>query len=159
MPSKLDEMKEAQLTALSLPAGVLTMDKILETQRKVNEMNKRRTEELVLLRSGSEPFSIEIDKIYVDENNSREDRPTLADRLDKAEERIKQLESDLYTARVLQRCAESEKKTAWKATGEWQDRCNRAEAMAQKLDLVVADLEKCRRDMGERRFKEVVEAK
>lgn len=83
------------------------------------------------------------------------DRPTLADRLDKAEAVIKELEWDNATCRQAvidaQRCIDD----AWRRVFEESERAERAEAMAEKIDAMAADLEACRRALGTIRFEEI----
>lgn len=84
------------------------------------------------------------------------DRPTLAVRLDKAEERIKDLEGQLAEVRKLRESAAASLVSVTKERENWKDRAERAEAIAKKLDTMGADLEKCRVAMGSVQFDKVV---
>lgn len=84
------------------------------------------------------------------------DRPTLADRLDKAEERIKELEKVEKAFEAYKRNAEASYQVAAKERDNWKGRAERAEAMAQKVDAVMVDLHKCRDALGTVAFEKVI---
>jgi hypothetical protein len=169
--AKLEKEQDMGLTAISKSLAQSDrsfMDYVNDQQSQFNYLRDMLSKQQVamaqdkiLIGDGSQITS-GIQAIYRDEENKRylppveEDRPTLATRLDKAEEERdvarRQLElfeqqrrkdMDQYNAVVRQRDA-------------FEARAIRAEAIAKKFDFVVSDLEKCRRDMGEHRFKEVV---
>ena len=103
------------------------------------------------------PVTSGIQAIYLDEEtlHADPDRPTLAERLDRAEEERDDARRQLE-AFERQRNHDQYAYAALEARlSAANDRATRAEAMAKKVDFAIADLEKCRRDMGDKRFNEL----
>lgn len=83
-------------------------------------------------------------------------RPTLVERLDKAEEKVRDLANRLFKTEAAYNQAIWEAERVAKRIGVLHEQIHRAEAMAQKVDAMGADLEKCRRAMGTIAFEKVL---